>query len=680
MRHAACLKMIHRAVLAALLQLSSLQLLAAEALPLIIEQEPNDTPEQALSFTAPANLAGSMLGRDQDAFLWRISDADALKRWTLHLTGIPDALTGVSIIRVRWGPDPNVPDGQGDDVVIGYDKLLTLGIRDGARPVIRNNIILPPGDLVVGFFRGGQSQSFSPMAMAEMLSDLASSYAASDTAEGQVERDAYLERDAYRLTITPDATNYGVIDKPHQTQSDAAKLRPGNGYNSIAAGPSWYQFEISEAQSASIWTIRGSTMIERALAAKLLDADQNPVASAQSDALGQYEIPNLTLAAGRYFVVLDDNLEPDQESVVGKQAVRSIFVEATGKTTDRVEAESNDNWASANRISIDQTITGAVDKSGENDYYRFSLDEPKSFTLSLNATTGTTMNFCLLRAAGQQRQCRTAVPPVVLPRLHLEAGTHGLQVSRAAETTPYTITSTPHEPGNEREELEPNDVIEDASIVGGKGLIKGSTNAADKDFYTFLITGAPQLWRLQAIGTDLFELSYHPQHASSRHTVRSSLNAKRLRLDNMYLLPGRHTFSVSGRDATNYVLRALPLGPPKPEQEREPNNSRNDAHTLPLDGKAEAILAESSDRDYFRFHIAARQTVDMIITSPPDAQLSAQLYWDGAAIKSYNAPDRRRSDKADLGFAGRRLLSRGKRTNAKRCRIHSSCDHPQNRY
>ena len=72
---------------------------AATAIPVIVEIEPNNNPKQALEFSAPAILSGSMSGSDQDAYLWRISDADALKRWDMTLHGIPKALTGVSIVR-----------------------------------------------------------------------------------------------------------------------------------------------------------------------------------------------------------------------------------------------------------------------------------------------------------------------------------------------------------------------------------------------------------------------------------------------------------------------------------------------------------------------------------------------------------------------------------------------------
>ncbi len=102
---------------------------AATAIPVIVEIEPNNSPKQALEFSAPAILSGSMSGVDQDAYLWRISDADALKRWDMTLHGIPKALTGVSIVRVKYGQDPNDKDESKPAVILGLDELLTFGIR-----------------------------------------------------------------------------------------------------------------------------------------------------------------------------------------------------------------------------------------------------------------------------------------------------------------------------------------------------------------------------------------------------------------------------------------------------------------------------------------------------------------------------------------------------------------------
>ena len=104
---------------------------------MVMEREPNDDPQQAEPFAAPARLSGSMAkAGDQDAYQWRISDADAQLPWTLTLVGMPEALTGVSIVRIDYGPDPNVSGPNAPIVALDKKTLLTFGIKDGSRPCL----------------------------------------------------------------------------------------------------------------------------------------------------------------------------------------------------------------------------------------------------------------------------------------------------------------------------------------------------------------------------------------------------------------------------------------------------------------------------------------------------------------------------------------------------------------
>ena len=43
-----------------------------------------------------------MYGHLPDAYLWTVSDVDALKRWSFELRGIPGRLTIVEIVRLEY--------------------------------------------------------------------------------------------------------------------------------------------------------------------------------------------------------------------------------------------------------------------------------------------------------------------------------------------------------------------------------------------------------------------------------------------------------------------------------------------------------------------------------------------------------------------------------------------------
>ncbi len=276
---------------------------AAPSIPVIVEIEPNNTPKQALGFSAPAILSGSMSGGDQDAYLWQISDADALKLWDLTLHGIPEALTGVSIVRVRYGQDPNDKDESKPAVILGFDNLLTFGIRDGSRPVYRQNLFFPAGDYVVGFFQAGTKKGFQPPSPKLGLVQLTSPKSALDEIGSTKNTQNSEPLNAYRLQIKMGLKTYVSNSKPPSTKKTAIKITAGNTYNShtaILSGESWYSIKIDEKTSQSLWSIKGEVMFEHKLTMSLYDEKGAEIAKAKSDKYGHYTFPNLALNKGQY--------------------------------------------------------------------------------------------------------------------------------------------------------------------------------------------------------------------------------------------------------------------------------------------------------------------------------------------------------------------------------------------
>ena len=597
--------------------------LSAGGMPVVVEFEPNDQPHQAIPFSAPVTLSGSMGGYDQDAFLWRISDADALKRWNLTLHGIPEALTGVSIVRVDYGPDPNAPEGgDAEEVVIGANSLLRFGIRDGSRPVTKHNVFFPAGDYIVGLFQAGTSSpGYQPPKVGGAIED-----AMGSGTNAQPE----IKPNAYRLMIEPGLKTYFATPVSHATRDTATNLRVGGSYSTITSGESWHAVDINDAQASKLWTLQGEVMLEHKLTARLLDAKGVELGTAKSDRTGHFELPNLALSAGRYFVELD--------APGDSPSSRSIRITESGAVVEGSEREPNDFWVRANVIDWSAPLTGKIDKAGEKDYFQFQVsetDQTAVFDLTLEAPEATYAQFCLLTAEGVRRTCRAGSPPLTLDTLNLNSGVHGVVIERSKGSGSYTLTKAADRPIAAGQELEPNDLAGDATPFGQKRIIKGTLPSGDVDFFTLSVTEQPQLWRLQAIGTGLRDLSYLPQHGRSKDSVRASTSSRRLRLDNLFLLPGTHTFSLGAAKDTSYVLRALPLGPPSLNAERESNGARARAQHITIGRKIVGLLTETSDYDYYRFHLPARQYARLNLTPPADAQLRMSLYWDGGRIKQF---------------------------------------------
>ncbi len=437
---------------------------------------------------------------------------------------------------------------------------------------------------------------------------------------------------AYRLQIKQGLkTSYHSNSKPHSTKKTAFKINPENSYNnhtSVLSGESWYSIKIDEKTSKLLWSIKGEVMLERKLTMSLYDEKGSEIAKAKSNKYGHYSLPNLALKKGQYFVQLKDKSK--------EPAIRSIRIVEMGAVTKGSELEPNDKWIKANTIDLSEPLAAKTDKKAEKDYFKFLIaeDEQEVINLTLDSSNINSIKFCLLDSKGESRSCRSGKPPLVLDTLNLNSGIQGLLVSHSKAVGEYTISKSITGKIKNNNELEPNDKLIDASVFGNKGLIKGTLGKQDIDYFTLNVRQEPQLWRLQAIGSNLGVLKYLPQNGSSGASVKASSKSKRLRLDNLFLLPGTHQFSLTSRDSTKYVLRALPLGPPNLKVEREPNNNQKTAHKIELGGKRIGLLTEKSDVDNYRFHLAAKQTVQLDFNGT--GKFRIQLYWDKYPIKDYS--------------------------------------------
>lgn len=592
--------------------------LAAAALPVVSELEPNDEPHQGQVFSAPVLLSGAMpkVG-DQDAFRWQISDADAQRLWTLTLTGMPEALTGVSLNRVTF-------DESGKSVT-ERETLLSFGIRDGSRPVRHADLLLPPGELVVGVFGAGQSRGGFQPPNVELAPLQQAASAPPEDAQPPLTT-------AYRVAIDAGTAITVRTGKARDTMEQAGALRPGAVVAEIQRGKAWYRFEVPASDEPQRITVNAAIDLSRQLQLALVDSAGSTVSEGRSDRFGKISLPNLVLEPGAYFLKTADVAKGEVA------AVRRVQWRQVGAVADGEEQEPNATWAKANQIAAGSALSGRMDQKGEADYFRFELSDAlaaKPWNMALQSEDLKRVQLCLLDENGKSRQCRSGAPPVTLRRLVLNAGVHGLSVARSTEAGSYAVEFTEQSPLPPRSEQEPNDNAADASLFGKGRILKGTLSRQDADHVLLLTTEEPQLWRVQAIGQNLQDLGYRPQHGSGVQSVRAGADSRRLRLDNLFLLPGQHHFSLTARQDTSYVLRALPLGPPSPHVEREPNDGRSKAHSLRLNHKTVALLTEKSDVDWYRFYLAAAQTLSLALRPAADAGYRVTLYQDGGQLKQF---------------------------------------------
>ena len=164
-------------------------------------------------------------------------------------------------------------------------------------------------------------------------------------------------------------------------------------------------------------------------------------------------------------------------------------------------------------------------------------------------------------------------------------------------------------------ETEPNDDQEEATPLGPDLMARGTFEDSDYDYYTFTSEGEPQLWAVEASGENLSWVEY--RDVSGDRELRRQASEGAATLTGVYLPPGRHILVVRGETGP-YTLRAVPLGPPDPYMEMEPNDEESRAHVLRFARSRLGYLSEDRDEDYYRFSLRSPEHVKLVAVPPAD--------------------------------------------------------------
>lgn len=580
------------------------------------EIEPNNTPAQANPISGETLIMGAMGAGDQDGFIWTVSDVDAQKRWTLELSGIPGELTVVDIFRIEWADN-------GVDVAAQH-KLLSFGSRDGSKPAVLENLIFEPGEYILGLAHaGGGGGAYRPPVDSVNFGDLLTTESAEAAAAG-----------AYRLAIREGTSlNLRTYAKGNGDKQTAQDLRSNEEFSHfVSPSESWYQLDINDKLASQRWDLKFQVPVGRASTGQLLDDAGEVMSQQKTDRQGKLRFPDLSLAAGSYFLKLS-----------GEQGdtVQIVSFYSTGLRIDGAEAEPNDQWKLANRADFSQAVSGRMGVKSETDFFVFDIDPTMSdqqFQLVLDTGEGEKYRFCLHDENGADIQCRDGESQLILPDLVLAAGTWGLSAGRGSEGSEYTISLEAVGDIKAGVEVEPNDRVEFAATVPANNRIKGRIFGRDDDFYRFIINEKPQLWRFQVIGDQIHELAFLDGSGNQSQVFRVAGGQTRVQLENVYLLPGVHYIRVSGVADANYTLLARPLGPPDPNGEFEPNDDSSRMQVLDLEQTRTGLLSDIKDIDMYRFDLAQWDNIAITIEPPVDGEIVAQLQWGEVLLKDFNNP------------------------------------------
>lgn len=603
--------MTNKVSLIAIVFLLLLPLSTGWAQQAVMESEPNNTPAEAMRISGDVLVMGNISSRDQDAYLWTVSDVDASKRWSFELHGIPGRLTIVEILRLEYAEN-------GVDVT-GYERLMKMGTRDGLKPSIHEDLLFEPGEYLLGVAAagGGGGGVYRPPTVSLAFGD-------------EAEVTEKVEVGGYRLSIAegmplPDTTRA----KPGETRDGAHPPRLSRQFAALSyESSSWYRFDFDEQAALQRWQIFAQVPVGRNIKAILTNEAGETLTSLKADDSGKLWFKDLAPPVGSWWVELQK---------YGDDAyIQVIASTQTGQRVVGEEAEPNDVWLHANVVDFSQPLSGRFGRKNESDYFRFTLDEATAdqvLAIQLENSSAGKLQICLLDKHKKEIQCRRGKGTLLLPDLVLSAGDWGLLISRGAEGSEYKLSLSVQGSINPDAEAEPNDSAQWASSVPSKNRIKGRFSGKDTDYYRFVITDEPQLWRFQVIGDGVKEVAFLDSALNQAQRVRPEAGQRRVRLDNVYLLPGVHHLMVRGEDGGSYTLLARAVGQPDPNGEREPNNNTRRMQQLAIGQTRTGYLEDKDDLDYYRFFLSNWDRIRLTIQPAADGSVSSSLYWYSAQMK-----------------------------------------------
>ena len=528
------------------------------------DAEPNDELETAGTFAGAGCVAG-LLGTaadpaatDQDLFVWTVSERDAAARWTFTLVGVLGGPTGLDVVPVTSAP--------GDPLAVG-EPLLRVDAAPGA-PGTAADVLVAPGRYLLGVSKGAGGGD-------------------------------------YRFDVAPGAPPPPSADaEPNDTAETASAVAGAFAVSGALAGSEdWFAWEVPSGNQT--WRLAVQAELGTVPRLTLLAADGQTLVERTADGRGRLAIEDLALAAGVYRV----RLYPAVTDAPGRYTMAATAGDPSQET------EPNDDATGAAPITPGVAVRGRLAGTLDSDFYRLTIGDDLADTLvdvKVLWRDGPDRRLCMLAAAdATEVRCQSGAKAVAFNDLVLPPGDYLVAITgEPADGALYVLRVDATVAADPGFEAEPNDTQAMAVPLGpgDTNTVRGRLLGDDQDYFQFEVAGDPQLWQAEVVGAGITALA---SYGAGTETARAGLDAAtgRARLSDLFLVPGTHWVSVAG--AGDYELRVVPLGPPDPQGEREPNNDATRGQPLPLTEARTGRLAEAEDIDVYRFSLAATERISL---------------------------------------------------------------------
>ena len=579
------------------------------------EIEPNNKPLEATVINPPIEVFAEMQNSDQDLFLWDVTDAQSAFQWSLQLQGLTERLTRVDIMQFKF-----TEDGKG---VASVNKIFSFASKDGLGIEKIDNLIFSPAKYYIGLSYAGTSKPSSGL----LSNDIILGLDEQDITEVRShQKNNESPTSSYRLVFTKGGKLYKSNHKVERNKANPVKIATNSLKNIFyVEKPVWIKFSIKEKEALQKWQLKGMVSLGNKVQARLFDTNDKILVEDKSNARGLYQFSDLTLAQGDYFIELTSN---------DKFFTTSFLKQAVGVVIEGEESEPNNKFAHANLMKVGDPVRGRMSHANEYDYFKFTIGADLSsnnLEIKLANLDKKKLKLCLLRSTGGIFQCRTSSQDIDLKHISLTTGEYGLYV-RGEINAQYSLSLKTLSQRKAIMEVEPNDSYKDAVPLNAKNLIKGTFDASSEyDYFTFNVDKEPQLWTIQANGEGIENIYIYNSAGVVIQNFGAEKGRKRVRLSNLFLLPGKHVVAIRGSKG-KYLLRAFSTGKPDKNFETEPNDDSSRSMFLPFENVRQGILQNFDDRDLYHFDLDNQQHIKLTITPPVDGSVTYKIYRFGSHI------------------------------------------------
>jgi outer membrane protein OmpA-like peptidoglycan-associated protein len=547
------------------------------------ELRPNDTLERAMPLSNAFCVTGEIGAGDQHIFVWNVTGDAARAPWSMVLSGMLDQQTRLQIHKLIEKAHP--PGAASEPPEVG-PQLFSLVANPPALQAAAPELFLAEGKYLIGLSASGGKGDYRIMA-------------------------------AQAPNVGPAAT------EPNHSADRAANLGVDLAAHGVLQGSEdFYAWSVDQQSARRRWTVKARIPLGAAATLELRRADGAAIVARSSPSPdGELALFDLALSPGEYRIRLSPAV-----AVPTPYALRIV---SEGPRSPSHEEEPNDTVANANPLTLGHPIGGRIANAGDVDVFALPIGDVKQrVDVQLSQPGRAARKLCLLDDKGLELQCRNGsnakLADLALTR-PLFAAVSGAEDPK----NPYTLTARVSGSFNDGDEREPNDTPASANLLDGKP-VRGRFAGDDVDMFRLVVSGAPQLWSVDAKGDGIASLEIADEHGKSIARVATTDGHRdSASIEGALLTAGNYTIAIAGRDGA-YTLSYAASGTPDAETSLEPNDTTDLATRLALGRERKGILTPTDKVDVYRFVFTSEELADVNVAADGECPLTLKVMWPTA--------------------------------------------------